>query len=178
MLWSFNTFQVVKCCWHNDLIIVNIQTGFVLVYFSGRWLAFSLGWLQYSFLSLTKTLAWQALVAWWCDMVSRSVDVDSISSLAIYQILPSLMMNNNACFVLHVSCHDLLPLLMLAFQLFILPLWCRNGSCLSPCSQTNIGHESNWVDAGPVFRWMISEASSACFDENPNSVPFLVLANW
>ena len=83
MLWSFNTFQVVKCCWHNDLIIVNIQTGFVLVYFSGRWLAFSLGWLQYSFLSLTKTLAWQALVAWWCDMVSRSVDVDSISSLAI-----------------------------------------------------------------------------------------------
>jgi len=83
ILWSLNTFQVVKCCWHNDLIIVNIQTGFVLVYFSGRWLAFSLGWLQYSFLSLTKTLAWQALVAWWCDMVSRSVDVDSISSLAI-----------------------------------------------------------------------------------------------
>jgi hypothetical protein len=56
-------------------------------------------------------------------MVSRSVDVfDSISSLAIYQILPSLMMNNNACFVHHVSCHDLLPLSMLAFQLYILPL--------------------------------------------------------
>ena len=49
-------------------------------------------------------------------MVSRSIDVDSISLLA-YQILPSLMMNNNACFVHHVSCHDLLPLLMLAFQL-------------------------------------------------------------
>ena len=42
ILWSLNTFQVVKCCWHNDLIIVNIQTGFVLVYFSGRWFAFSL----------------------------------------------------------------------------------------------------------------------------------------
>jgi hypothetical protein len=56
-------------------------------------------------------------------MVSRSVDVfDSISSLAIYLILPSLMMNNNACFVHHVSCHDLLPLSMLAFQLYILPL--------------------------------------------------------
>ena len=72
-------------------------------------------------------------------MVSRSIDVDSISLLA-YQILPSLMMKNNACFVHHVSCHDLLPLLMLAFQLYILPL---NGSCLCPCSHTNIGHESN-----------------------------------
>jgi hypothetical protein len=54
-------------------------------------------------------------------MVSRSIDVDSISLLA-YQILPSLMMNNNACFVHHVSCHDLLPLSMLAFQLYTLPL--------------------------------------------------------
>jgi hypothetical protein len=54
-------------------------------------------------------------------MVSRLIDADTISLLA-FQILPSLMMNNNACFVHHVSCHDLLPLLMLAFQLYILPL--------------------------------------------------------
>jgi hypothetical protein len=88
------------------------------------------------------------------------------------------MMNNNACFVHHVSCHDLLPLLMLAFPLYILPLWYRNGSCLSPCRHTNIGHESNWGDAGPVFRWLTSEALSACFDENPNSVPPLVGKNF